>query len=139
MNAVAQRRRRFDVHRPSLVGLRRDRGDALAYGRHVGMRVFYRHSRFHAADHLQIVHTALFGTAPCRERRPDLTLPEDLESRRHHADDGVRLAIERQRAAHRRKVAAEKRAPELLTNDHDVRAGLGVLGGEGAPRYGPDP
>jgi hypothetical protein len=58
------------------------------------------------------------------QRRPQLSLEVvdgELEARRHHPDDGVRLAVETQRAADHARVGGEAALPQPVAQQHHPR------------------
>ena len=56
-----------------------------------------------------------------RQGTPDLGSLGIVEALRHHADDGVRQAVERQRLAHGVRIGAQAAAPEGIADHHDCR------------------
>ena len=64
-------------------------------------------------------------------------LGQGPESLRHHADHGVRLAVERERASEDRAIAAELRMPERVRqDDHASAAGVILVRAEHAAERG---
>ena len=73
-----------------------------------------------------------------REWGPELRFDVGrLEPGPHHADDLVRLAVDRDRAADHGGIAAVAALPEAVAQDDDVRVGPIFLFGEGAAQDGP--
>ena len=60
-----------------------------------------------------------------RQRQPEPVVAVPAEPRRHHADDGVRPAVQPQRPAERRRAALEQPQPQPVAQ-HDDRFGLAV-------------
>src|SRR5262245_9190850 len=74
-------------------------------------------------------------------RKPELLVATgELEMRRHHADDRIRLRVERQALPDDPGVAIEAPLPQAMT-EHDHALGLRAvfLGGEDAPQSRGDP
>ena len=68
------------------------------------------------------------------ERRPHLAARHDRQALRRDADDGRVVAVERDRAADERRVAAETAPPQAFADEHHRgRAGLLFRFGEPAP------
>ena len=66
------------------------------------------------------------AVGPQAERRPDLGVLGEREDGGHHADDGVRRAVEHQRAARHRGIGVEPLLPEPVADERDARA-LGAV------------
>ena len=104
-----------------LLGKRADelRRDLIQFGE----RALERHAVAHAGDGGQVAT----GPARPRERRGVSERHEDLRVRvddvvvlgRQHADDGTRLAAERNRATDDRRIGVEASLPELVAENDD--------------------
>ena len=94
----------------------------------VGCRFAERDARLEATVDAQVVRP-VDGLVLAVEgnRRPAARLAEDRRQRRgRDADDGVRLPVQRDGAADRRRLAAEAAAPESFAQ-HDDRIGPGAI------------
>ncbi len=115
------------------------RGEALAQRCRVGKcavpGLLERDAVAEAGEGVHPVEVAAEEVAPRLDGEVDARLPAggEGEARREHADDGVRVVVEQERAAEHSGVAAHLRPPEGVA-EHD-RAGAAVLvlaGAEGA-------
>ena len=71
------------------------------------------------------------------ERNPQIGVVRTAEPRGHHADDGVRIAIELERFSAGLWAPAEVRLPKRVTEQHNaVRAYAIFAGGESAADLG---
>ena len=98
--------------------------------RHLGLRLFERHARSQPAEHgeerevpwrrLLVIELqrlpdlrVLHEESLCRQEQPEIL--------RHHAHDGVRHAIQLDRASDETGVATESPAPQVVAEHHDRR------------------
>ena len=97
--------------------LRRDR-------RHVRLRPRDRHARFQSRDREIRVRQSVDQLPAIEgERHVDLIVARrERELGPHHADDGVRLAAERDRAADNRRIGGEAADPEAVGQERDTIA-----------------
>ncbi len=118
---------RPDLDRPPGVGLRELLRQLLLHEREIASGLLDRDARFEPAD---AVLEARFPLP--QQPRVDLSRQPDVgrcggERCRHHADDRISLAADRQRPANRRRVAIEAPRPETLADHRRVRAGIQLL------------
>jgi hypothetical protein len=108
---------------------------------HLALRLLLRHAVGQAPDD---VEGARFAGAAVRvvrieaERRPDVDVRarREIEFGGHHADHGVRLGVELNRLADRRRRSTVVPLPEGAAQHGDpVGAGCAFLGGEGAAEH----
>ena len=109
----------------------RHRGD-------VGVRLGPRDARLETRDDAVVLAAAL-ARAARPHRRPQIGRLTAGETGRHHADDRVRLAAQRDRSPDRAGVAVEQAHPEAMAEDRGGRAVRPILvGGEFAAARGRD-
>ncbi len=106
---------------------------------HRGVCLLPGRARLQAGSEL-VVCALAFSRARRADRRVDIGLAWQRESRPKYANDCVRLAFHQNRLAKYLRVTCEGCAPELVADDHRVRAALTVfLRGEAAPHHGQFP
>ena len=104
--------------------------DPRADGIHLGARLFDRHARLQTSKRGHPMEVARAFTRLEGKRPPHLREAAiERGALRHHADDGVRLAIERERSPDDAGVGAERRRPQLVAQHDDVLFARFVLVG----------
>src|SRR6185312_3686131 len=110
------------------------RGDLLLDAAYIRVGLLRRHAGPELADRAQVVRAALVRTQVALvepQRDPQLAVVGKVVAARHHADDFIRLAFERDLAGHGAAIAAEEPLPEAVAEQrHLAAAGPHVLVGE---------
>ena len=89
--------------------------------RHFRLRVLERRAGPQVADDREVSQVAARRHLRIeRDGGPDFGALGEGESRRHHADDDVRLAVDDDRTPHDRAVGIEAPLPQRVAQDHDV-------------------
>ena len=84
-------------------------------GRELALRIGVRHGRFQPRDDREVVEAA-FGSFGWTENpwNEDVVVGNDAEGRRHHADNGKRRPVERDRSTEDVWIARESPSPETV-------------------------
>ena len=129
-------RRQADRH-PSVQRLLAD--DVLRHSIEVGGRGCRRRARLEPAEHVEeIVAVRVHVVAGLERHRHEhlQVAAEERERRREHADDGVRLGVQRDAGAHDVGIRAETALPQAVREHHHaMRAPLFVRGDETAAHH----
>jgi hypothetical protein len=112
------------------VGLRPDLLEALGDSRQIRLGLRRRDARPHPPDRAEEVRARRLQL-PWREveRQPELRSSRpQRQLRRHDADDGVRLAVDRDSLPDDPRVGAEAAPPEAVTEHHHSGCAVGFVG-----------
>ena len=109
---------------PTLVGVWVCPSDALRNRLHFRRRLFLSEARLEPPEDSQESRTASRGSdlfARKRKWHPNLRVKiPQAETAGHHADDGVRIAIDPHHAAEHSRISVEFLPPQLIAQNHNV-------------------
>ncbi len=98
---------------------------------HVRARGLERHALLQPRDALELPLVPRVPALLVRQQRPQVRVGiGKVEAAGHHADDGVRQVVERDRAAHDRRIGAERAPPEAVAQDRDGGRTFVILFGQ---------